>query len=140
MHTPRLRAFQTNERMMAKFSESMDPWLVGRNAAVLQYTQFAYADELTRRRMSNAVTPKSRRPQEKGANLDLAPTVMRSNADLQEAALIVMSVKPELAISGKHLTSTALAPFGCEEVKMKHGENEDKSAGKLVVPRFSDDR
>ena len=101
VHTPMLRAFQTNERRMAKFSESMDPWFVGRNAAVLQYTQFAYAVELARRRMSNAVTPKPRRFQEKGANLDLAPTVMRSNADFQEAALIVMSVKPELATSGE---------------------------------------
>ena len=56
--TPKLRAFETNERRMAKFSETMDPCFVGRNAAVLQYTQFAYTDEPTRRRMSNAATPK----------------------------------------------------------------------------------
>ena len=44
VHTPRLRAFETNERRMAKFSELMDSCFVGRNAAALQYTQFAYAD------------------------------------------------------------------------------------------------
>ena len=58
---------------------------------------------------------------------------------MQEAALIVMSVKAELAISGKLLTRTALAPFGCEKVKIKQGENEDKSAGKLVVLNFPDE-
>ena len=36
VHTPRLRAFETNERRMAKFSGSMDPCFKGRNAAVLQ--------------------------------------------------------------------------------------------------------
>ena len=34
---------------------------------------------------------------------------------------------------------TALAPFGCEEVKIKHGEEEDNSADKLVVPNFPDE-
>ena len=47
-----------------------------------------------------------------------------------------MSVKPELAISEKLLNRTALAPFGCEEVKIKHGKNEDNSESKLVVPKF----
>ena len=59
--TPRLRAFETNERRMANFSESMDPCFVGRNAAVLQYTQFADADETKRRRMGNVATPKTGR-------------------------------------------------------------------------------
>ena len=53
----RLRAFETNERRMAKFSKTMEPCFVGGNAAVLQYTQFAYTDEATRRRLSNAATP-----------------------------------------------------------------------------------
>ena len=53
-------------------------------------------------------------------------------------ALIVMSVKPELAMSGKQLTRTAQAPFGCEEMKIKHGEEEDKSAGRLVGPKLLD--
>ena len=35
VHTPRLRAFDPNERRMAKFSESMDPCFVGKNAAAL---------------------------------------------------------------------------------------------------------
>ena len=58
VQTPRMRACETNERRVEKFSESMDPCFVGKNAAVLQYTQFAYADESTSRRMTNAATPK----------------------------------------------------------------------------------
>ena len=64
--------------------------------------------------MNNAATPKPGRFEEEWTKLDLAPTVMRGKADLQESALIVMGVKPELAISGNLLTRTALAPFGCE--------------------------
>ena len=112
---------------------------MGRNAAVVQYSQFAYTYEPTRRQKSDAVTPKPGRFEEEWAKLDLAPTVMRGKADLQEAALIVMSVKQELAISWKLVTRTALAPFGCEEIKIKHGEQEDKSAGRLVVPKFPDE-
>ena len=56
VQTPRLRAFETNERRMAKFSETIDPCFVDRNAAVLQHTQFAYTDQATRRRISNAAT------------------------------------------------------------------------------------
>ena len=113
VHTLRLRASETNERRMAKFSESMESSFVGRNAAVLQYTQFAYADESTRRRMSNVAIPKPGRFEEEWAKLDLAPMVMRGKAEL-----IVMSVKKESATSWKLLTRTALAPFGCEEVKI----------------------
>ena len=47
--------------------------------------------------MSNSVTPKPGRFEEMWTNLDLAPTVMRGETDLREAALIVMSVKPELS-------------------------------------------
>ena len=93
---------------------------MGRNAAVLQYTKFAYADESTRRRMKNAANPKPGSFEEECTKLDLAPTVMRGKADLQDATIIVMSVKPELAISWKLLTRTALAPFGSEKVKIKH--------------------
>ena len=53
VQTPRLRAFETNERRVAKFSVTMDPYFVGRNAAVLQYTRFAYTDQATRRRIGN---------------------------------------------------------------------------------------
>ena len=35
---------------------------------------------------------------------------------------------------------TTNAPFGCEEVKVLHGEEEHQSAGRLVVPKFSDAR
>ena len=137
VHNPRLSAaFQSNERRMAKFSESMDPGCVGRKAGVLQYTQFPYVDESTRRRMSHAATLKPGKFEEKWDKLDLAPTAMRGTADLQEAALIVMSVKPEIAILGNLLIRTALGPFGCEEVKIKHGGKEDRPAGKLVVPKF----
>ena len=58
VQTPRLRAFETNERRIGKFVETMDPYFVGRNAALLQYTRFAYTDRATRRRISNAATPK----------------------------------------------------------------------------------
>ena len=75
---------------------------------------------------------------EEWAKLDLAPMVMRGKADLQEASLILMSVKPELMVSGKLQTRTMLAPFGCEEVKVMHGEEEDLSAGRLVVPKSPD--
>ena len=107
---------------MASFSETKDPCFVSRKAAVIQYTQFAYTDESTRRRITNTATPKPGRFKEEWAKLDLAPMNMRGKTDLQEAALIVMNVKSDLAISGKLLTRTALAPFGCEEVKIKHGE------------------
>ena len=59
--TPRLRASETNKRSMAKFPDTLDPCFVGINAAAMQYTQFAYTDESTRRRMTNAATPKSRK-------------------------------------------------------------------------------
>ena len=101
VQTLRLRAFETNERRMAKFSETMDPCFVGRNDAVMQYTQFEYTDELTRRRMINAATPKPGQFEEEWAKLDLALTIIRGKVDLQEAALIFMSVKPELVISGE---------------------------------------
>ena len=58
VQTPRMGAFEFNEKRMAKFSEMMDPCFIGRNVAVLQYTQFIYTDVATRRRMSNAATPK----------------------------------------------------------------------------------
>ena len=70
--------------------------------------------------MSN-VTPKPGQLDEDRANLDLAPMVMRGKADLQEASLILMSVKTELKVSGKLKTRTMLAPFDCEEVKITLG-------------------
>ena len=36
-------------------------------------------------------------------------------------------------------TRTFLAPFGCEEIKVVHGEEEDKSAGTLLIPRFQEE-
>ena len=127
IQTPRLRAFETNKGRVAKFSEMMDSCFVGRNAAVLQYTQFAYTDETKRRRMSNIATPKPGRFDEELAKLDLAPMVMRGKADLSETSLILTSVKPGLTVGGTLQTRTMLAPFGCEEVKVVHGEEEDQS-------------
>ena len=71
--------------------------------------------------------------------MDLAPIDMRGRAELQEASLILMSVKPELLVSGKLYTRTVLAPFGCEEVEVMHGQEEYLSAGRLVVPKFPDE-
>ena len=111
VQTPRMEAFETNERRMAKFFEMMDPCFIGRKVAVLQYTQFIYTDEATRRRMSNAATPNPERFDEEWAKLDLALMVMRGKADLPEASLIIMSVKPGLAVGGTLQTRTMLAPF-----------------------------
>ena len=138
VQSPRLRAFETNERRVAKFCEMMDPCFVGRNAAVLQYTQFAYTHETTRGRMNNTATPKPGRFDEEWGKLDLAPKVMRGKADLPESSLILTSVKPGLTVGGTIQTRTMLAPFGCEEVKVVHGEEEDQSAVRLVVPKFPD--
>ena len=135
---PRLRAFETNERRMAKFSETMDPCFVGINATVLHYTQFAYTDEATRRRMSSAATPKPRRFDEEWSKLGLKPMVMRGKTELPEASLILTSVKSGLTVGGTLRTRTMLATFGHEEIKVVHGEEEDHSAGRLIVPKFPD--
>ena len=118
VQTPRLRIFETNERRVAKFSEMMYPCFVGGNTAVLLYTQFAYTDETTRRRMSNTATPKLRQFDEEWVKLDLAPMVMRGKADLPETSFILTSVKPGLTVGGTLQTRNMLAPFGCEEVKV----------------------
>ena len=136
VQTPRLRAFETNERRVAKFSETMDPCFVGRNAAVLQYTRFTYTDQATRRRISNAATPKPGAFDTEWAELKLAPMRMRGRAELPEASLILTNVKQELTVGGTLQTRTILAPFGYEEIKVVHGEEEDKSAGRLIIPKF----
>ena len=100
VQTPWLRAFETNERRIGNFVGTMNPYFVGRNAAVLQYTRFAYTDQATRRRISNAATPKPGRFDEEWAGLGLAPMKMRGRTELPEASLILTSVKPELKVGG----------------------------------------
>ena len=100
VQTLRLRAFETNERSVAKFYEMINQCFVGRNAAVLQYTQFTYTDETTRGRMSITATPRPGRFDEECAKLDLALMVKRGKADLPEASPILTSVKPELTVGG----------------------------------------
>ena len=136
VQTPRLREFETNERRVAKFAETMDPCFIGRNAAVLQYTQFAYTDQATRRRISNAATPKPGAFDTEWAELKLAPMRLRGRAELPEASLILTSVKQELTVGGTLQTRTFLAPFGYEEIKIVYGEEEDQSAGRLIIPKF----
>ena len=136
VQTPRLRAFETNERRIGNFVGTMDPYFVGRNAAVLQYTRFAYTDQATRRRISNAATPKPGRFDEEWVGLGLAPMKMRGRTELSEASLILTSVKPELKVGGTLQARTFLASFGCEEIKVVHGEEEDGSAGTLIIPKF----
>ena len=63
--------------------ETMDPYFVGRNAAVLQYTQFVYTDQATRRRISNAATPKPGAFDAEWAELHLAPRRMRGSVNLR---------------------------------------------------------
>ena len=45
-------------------------------------------------------------------------------------------MKPELTVGGALQTRTFLAPFGCEEINVVHGEEEDESAGILIIPKF----
>ena len=135
VQTPRLRAFETNERRVEKFS---DPCFVCRNAAVLQYTRFAYTDQATRRRISNAATPKPGAFDTEWTELNLAPMKMRGRAELPEASLIFTKAKQELTVGGTLQTRTFLAPFGYEEIKVVHGEEEDKSAGRLIIPKLSE--
>ena len=98
VQTPRLRAFETNERRVGNFMGTMDPYFVGRNAAVLQYTRFAYTDQATRRRISNAATPKPGRFDEEWKGLGLAPMRMRGRTELPEASLILTSVRKEMKV------------------------------------------
>ena len=139
VQTPRLRAFETNERRVGNFSATMDPYFVGRNAAVLQYTRFAYTDQATRRRISNAATPKPEGFDEEWRGLGLAPMRMRGRTELPEASVILTSVRKEMKVAGILQTRIFLAPFGCEETKVVHGEEEDKSAGTLLIPRFQEE-
>ena len=140
IQTPRLRAFETNKRRVAKFSEMMDLCFVGRNAAVLQYTQFAYTDETKRRRMSNIATPKPGRFDEELAKLDLAPMVMRGKADLSETSLILTSVKPGLTVGGTLQTRTMLAPFGGgRSVRNFQIDQEMKSRGPQVQEKIQNE-
>ena len=136
VQTSRLRAFETNERRVGNFVGTMDPYFEGRNAAVLQYTRFAHTDQATRRRISNAATPKPGRFDEEWTGLGLAPMKMRGRTELPEASLILTSVKPELKVGGTLQARTFLAPFGCEEIKVVHGEEEDGSASILIIPKF----
>ena len=136
VQTPRLRVFETVERRVAKLSETMDPCFVGRNAAVLQYTRFAYTDQAKRRRIGNAATPKPGAFDTEWTELNLAPMRMRGRAELPEASLILTSVKQELTVGGTLQTRTFLAAFGYEEIKVVHGEEEDKSAGRLIIQKL----
>ena len=61
---------------------------------------------------------------------------MRGRTELSEASLILTSVKPELKVGGTLQARTFLAPFGCEEIKVVHREEEDGSAGTLIIPKF----
>ena len=75
--------------------ETMDPYFVGGNAAVLQYTRLT-----TRMRISNAATPKPGAFDAEWAELNLTPMRMRERAELPEASLILNSVKQGLTVGG----------------------------------------
>ena len=61
---------------------------------------------------------------------------MRGKTELPEASLILTSVKSEMKAVGTLQTRTFLAPFGCEEIKVVHGEKQDRSAGTLIIPKL----
>ena len=67
---------------------------------------------------------------------EFAPMRMRGRAELHEASLILTSVKPELPVGGTLRLRTFLAPFGYEEIKVVYREAEDRSAGRLIIPKF----
>ena len=93
-------------------------------------------DQAKRRRISNAATPKPGGFDKVWLGLGLAPMKMRGRTELPEPYLILTSVKPELTVVGTLQTRTFLAPFGCEEIRVVHGEEEDRSAGTLIIPKF----
>ena len=102
---------------------------------MLQYTRFAYTDQATRRRISNAAAPKPGAFDTEWAELDLAPMRMRGRAELPEASLILNSETGDN--SGRNVADENLpGPFGSEENKKLHGEEEDESAGRLIIPKF----
>ena len=70
------------------------------------------------------------------AELNMMPMRMRDRAESPEATLILTNVKQELTVGGTLQTRNFLAPFGYEEIKVIHGEEEDKSAGRLIIPKF----
>ena len=55
VHNPRMRAIETDERRVAKFSETMDPCFVGRNVSDLQCRQLVFKDE-TRMRQRRSIS------------------------------------------------------------------------------------
>ena len=61
---------------------------------------------------------------------------MRGRTEQSEASLILTSVKPEFKEGGTLQARTFLAPFGCEEIKVVHGGEEDGSAGTPIIPKF----
>ena len=65
-----------------------------------QKCRSAYKDQATRRRMSNAATPKPGAFDTEWAELNLAPMRMRGRAELPEASLILTNVKQELTVGG----------------------------------------
>ena len=65
----------------------------------------------------------------------MRPPCMRQ-LELPEASLIFTNAKQELTVGGTLQTRTFLAPFGYEEIKVVHGEEENKSAGRLIIPKF----
>ena len=86
--------------------------------------------------ISNAATPKPGGFDKEWSGLGLAPMKMRGRTELPEASLILTSVKPELTVVGTLQTRTFLAPFGCQEIKVVHGEEEDRSAGTSIIPKY----
>ena len=57
-------------------------------------------------------------------------------AELQEAALIVLNVRPAMVITGKPPIRIAIAPFGCQDVVMRYRKRQDRSAGSSSYRSF----
>ena len=139
VQNPRMRAPETNETTLSVM-EPMDPCFIDRHAAVRQHTQFACVEESARKRMHNAAKPKPAWV----VRIRMVKIYCQANdyegkLNVQEAAVIVMHVRPEMVAIGSLLTRDALVPLGYEKVVITHQEMQDLSAGDLLIPKLPEE-
>ena len=80
---------------MTGFFNAIDPCFLSNNAAVLQYTQFAYMEESTTRRLRKVATSKPGSFEKEWKKMNVAPPVIRGSFVMGEAAVILIKVRPE---------------------------------------------
>ena len=118
VQTPRLRAFETNERRVGNFMGTMDPYFVGekcRRVKVHTICIHGSSDEKANKQRRYSQSPG--RFDEEWKGLGLAPMRMRGRTELPEASLILTSVRKEMKVGGVLQTRTFLAPFAAKKSK-----------------------